>query len=289
MVSRSTWPASSPTTASLSPASGTGTSVRGLRNPEALSAGFQGNVSGKRFLERCFVMPRPPKPYYARGAWRSDFGGVKNRVLARGPDDDDTRLRAEEELLKLRKEASLLGRNAGGDTPFGVVAERFLDAYQGRPAYQDFSNELHWFMGLDLAADPDKPAKRAGNNLNSGGRFGLPCKSWPVRRIDAAAVEGYLRKRKDAGLSGYHAFVALRTLMNWAVRKKYVHSHDLDSVDQDLRRKGRRRYLPADADVVRVFDGARGKFKELLLVYATTGVRPGELRTVTVDEFDREN
>jgi integrase len=77
--------------------------------------------------------------------------------------------------------------------------------------------------------------------------------------------------------------------MNWAVRKKYLAGHDLDSVEQDLRRKGRRRYLPADADVVRVFDAARGKFKELLLVYATTGVRPSELRTVTVDEFDREN
>jgi integrase len=234
-------------------------------------------------------MARPSKPYYTRGAWRSDFGGVKNRVLTRGPRNAETRLRAEEELLRLRKEASALRQPPGGDTPFGVVAERFLENYAGRPAYQDFSNELHWFMGLDLAADPLKPARRAGNNLNSGGRLGVPCKSWPIRRVNAQVVEGYLRRRKGAGLSGYHAFVTLRALMNWAVKKRYIASHDLDSIEADLRRKGRRRYLPADADVARVFAGAAGKFKELLLVYMTTGIRPSELRTVTIDEFDREN
>jgi hypothetical protein len=78
----------------------------------------------------------------------------------------------------------------------------------------------------------------------------VPCKSWPIRRIKAEVVEGYLRRRKQAGLSGYYAFVALRTLMNWAVKKKYLPTHDLDSVDPALRRKGRRHYLPADEDVL---------------------------------------
>ena len=234
-------------------------------------------------------MARPPKPYYTRGAWRSDFGGVKNRVLVRGPEDPATKLRAEEELLELRKEASLFRQPASADTPFGVVVEQFLDRYQGRPAYQDFSNELHWFMGLDLAANSDKPAQRAGSNLKSGGRLGVPCKSWAIRRITTKVVEDYLQRRKEAGLAGYHAFVTLRTLMNWALKKKFVAAHDLDSIDEDLRRKGRRRYLPSDADVVRIFNGASGKFKELLLVYITTGIRPSELRTVTIDEFDKEN
>jgi integrase len=29
--------------------------------------------------------------------------------------------------------------------------------------------------------------------------------------------------------------------------------------------------------------------RDLLLVYATTGIRPSELRTVRIDEFDRQN
>ena len=203
--------------------------------------------------------------------------------------NSEPKIRAEEELFKLRKEASLFQQPASADTPFGLVVEQFLDRYQGRPAYQDFSNELHWFMGLDLAANADKPAQRAGSNLESGGRLGVPCKSWAICRITAGVVEDYLQRRKEAGLAGYHAFVTLRTLMNWAVKKKFVAAHDLDSIDEDLRRKGRRRYLPSDADVVRIFDGALGKFKELLLVYITTGIRPSELRTVTIDEFDREN
>jgi integrase len=234
-------------------------------------------------------MARPPKAYHSRGAWRTDFNGVKNRVLVRGPKNAETRLKADKELLRLREEARLVQQLPGLDTPFAVVVEQFLAAYAGRPAYQDFGNELHWFMGLDLASDPDRPTQRAGNNVAHGGRFGVPCKSWPIRRINAEVVEGYLRRRKTAGLSGYHAFVTLRTLMNWAVKKKFLTSHDLDQVDAELRRKGRRHYLPADADVVRVFQGADGHFKELLLVYMTTGIRPSELRTVRIDEFDREN
>src|SRR4051794_17222646 len=234
-------------------------------------------------------MARPPKPYYTRNAWRTDFGGVKNRVLVRGPKNAETRLQAERELLRLREAARLFQQCPAMETPFAIVVDQFLENYAGRPAYQDFSNELHWFMGLDLIANSDHPAKRAGSNVAHGGRFGVPCKSWPIRRINAEVVEGYLRRRKEAGLSGYHAFVTLRTLMNWAVKKKFIPSHDLDSIDPALRRKGRRYYLPADEDIVRVFEGARGRLKNLLLVYMTTGIRPSELRTVTIDEFDRPN
>jgi integrase len=77
--------------------------------------------------------------------------------------------------------------------------------------------------------------------------------------------------------------------MNWAKKKGYIPSHDLDTVDQALRRRGRRRYLPADRDVVRIFEAATGRFQELLLVYMTTGIRPSELRTVRIEEFDRPN
>ncbi len=233
-------------------------------------------------------MARPPKAYYNRGAWRTDFGGVRNRVLVRGVKNADTKLQAEKELLRLREEASLLQHSPGLNAPFVAVVERFLADYVGRPAYQDFSNELHWFMGMDLAADPDNPVKRAGNNQASGGRFGVPCVEWPIRRINAEVVEGYLRRRKAAGLAGYHAFVALRTLMNWAVKKKYIPFHDLNQVDRDLRRKGRQRFIPADAEVALAFQKAEGKLKDICLLLMTTGVRPKEIVTVTIDEFKPE-
>lgn len=235
-------------------------------------------------------MPRIPRPWYADGAWRTDLGNVRNRVLIRGPEDADTRFLAEKELLRLREEAKLFQRHAGMHTPFGMVVEQFLADYVGRPSYQDFFNELHWFMGGTTAVSPDPKAKktRRGKNRPNGGRFGIPCKNWPIYRVNAAVVERYLRKRKAAGLSGHHAYVVIRTLMNWARKKDFIPAHDLDKVDKSLRRKGRRHYLPADADVVRVFQGAAGKFQELLQVYMLTGIRPSEARTVTIDEFDRE-
>jgi len=62
--------------------------------------------------------------------------------------------------------------------------------------------------------------------------------------------------------------------MNWAKKKSYIPTHDLDQVDQRLRRKGRRRYIPPDADVAQVFNAAAGKFKDVLLAFMLTGVRP---------------
>ena len=197
-------------------------------------------------------MARPPKPRYEDGAWRTDFGGIRRRILIKGPKNDATSLQAEKELLRLREEARLFDNHGNMDTLFGVVVEEFLDDYVGRPAYADFFNELHWFMG-GSSSKSGKPKTKRGQDRPVGGRFGFPCKAWPIRRINADVVEKYLRQRKKAGLSGYHAFVAIRTLLNWAKKKGYLPAHDLDRVDRALRRKGRRRYLPPDADVVCVF------------------------------------
>jgi hypothetical protein len=78
-------------------------------------------------------VPRPPKPWYADGAWRTDFG-YRNRPLVRGPKNAETRLQAEKELLRLREEAQILRQQPAANTPFAVVVERFLEVYTGRPA-----------------------------------------------------------------------------------------------------------------------------------------------------------
>jgi integrase len=236
-------------------------------------------------------MARPPKPWYARGAWRTDFGGERNKVLITGPRNSDTKLQAEKALLGLREQVQVLHHHPGMNTPIAVVVERFLDEYADRVVYQDYCNELNWFMGADLskARGLDGRKNRRGENRPSGGRFGFPCKSWPISRIDAELVEKYLRRRKAAHLGGFHAYVALRALMDWARRKRYIAAHDLDLVDRSLRKRGRRRYLPqSNEEVIRAFRAAKGKFREFLLVLMLTGMRPKEIQTVLVEEFDRE-
>lgn len=235
-------------------------------------------------------MARPAKPWYDRGAWRTDFAGERNKVLFQGPKNADTKLLAEKALLELRQQAKLLTEHPAMDTPIAVVVERFLDEYTDRVVYEDYRNELNWFMGADTskARGVDEKKNRRGENRPSGGRFGFPCKAWPIRRIDADLVEKYLRRRKAENLGGSHAYVALRTLMEWAKRNKYVTAHDLDLVDPKLRKRGRRHYLPEDAEVFRAYRATQGKFREFLNVLMLTGMRPKEIRTVHVAEFDAE-
>jgi integrase len=235
-------------------------------------------------------MARPAKPWYDRGAWRTDFAGESNKVLVQGPKNADTKLLAEKALLELRQQAKLLNDHPAMDTPIAVVVERFLDEYTDRVVYEDYRNELNWFMGADTSKAKGVEGKknRRGDNRPSGGRFGFPCKAWPIRRIDADLVEKYLRRRKAENLGGSHAYVALRTLMEWAKRNKYVTAHDLDLVDPKLRKRGRRHYLPEDAEVFRAYRATQGKFREFLNVLMLTGMRPKEIRTVHVAEFDAE-
>ena len=55
---------------------------------------------------------------------------------------------------------------------------------------------------MAAAADPGRPPTRRGKDRPSGGRFGFPCKLWPIRRIDAELVEKYLRRRKKKAWGG---------------------------------------------------------------------------------------
>ncbi len=233
-------------------------------------------------------MARPAKPWYDRGAWRTDFAGERNKVLVQGPKNADTKLLAEKALLELRQQAKLLNDHPAMDTPIAVVVERFLDEYTDRVVYEDYRNELNWFKGADTskAKGVEEKKNRRGENRPSGGRFGFPCKDWPIRRIDADLVEKYLRRRKAENLGGSHAYVALRTLMEWAKRNKYVTAHDLDLVDPKLRKRGRRHYLPEDAEVFRAYRATQGKFRDFLNVLMLTGMRTKEIRTVQVAEFD---
>src|SRR3954447_8937017 len=107
-------------------------------------------------------MARPPKSWYDRGAWRTDFGGERNRVLIYGPENPEMRLQAEKELIRLREEARLVRGCPALETPFAVVVERFLESHAGRPVYSDYSNELHWFMGAAPSAEPD-PGRAKSN------------------------------------------------------------------------------------------------------------------------------
>ena len=235
-------------------------------------------------------MARPAKPWYDRGAWRTDFAGERNKVLVLGPKNADTKLLAEKALLELRQHAKLLNDHPGMETPIAVVVERFLDEYTDRVVYQDYRNELNWFMGADTSKARGAGATKGGRGESrpSGGRFGFPCKEWPIRRINADLVEKYLRRRKAANLGGFHAYVALRSLMEWARKNKYVFSHDLDLVDSKLRKRGRTRFIPEDGEVFRAYRSTRGKFREFLNVLMLTGMRTKEIRTVLVEEFDPE-
>jgi hypothetical protein len=103
-------------------------------------------------------VPCIPRPW-CRWCVAHDFGGIRNRILIQGDQDADTLLLAEKELIRLREESKVLQRHSCMNTPFGVVVEKLLACYVGRPAYQDFCNELHWFMGGSSAAEssPDQP------------------------------------------------------------------------------------------------------------------------------------
>jgi hypothetical protein len=120
----------------------------GLRSPSALPTKALREIPRDISFEGLH-MARPPRPWYARGAWRTDFGGERNKVLVTGPKNSETKLLAEKALLELREQVKLLHDHPGMNTPIAMLVERFLNDYANRVVHQDYRNELNWFMRAD--------------------------------------------------------------------------------------------------------------------------------------------
>jgi integrase len=107
-----------------------------------------------------------------------------------------------------------------------------------------------------------------------------------IRSLDLEQRKMSLVKAGRKPCTVNHAIIALQTCWNWGVRNEILTSNPLVRVEK-LHAEGRRRVMTSDEfrEMLRHSDAL---FRQVLLVFRLTGVRPGEFRKLTWDHVNWE-
>lgn len=204
-------------------------------------------------------MPRQPKPFFHRGWWVTDVGGQRTK-LAHGREN---RKQAEQAFYELLAKASYAPE--GKTTPQLAVwelCEKFLEWVEIHRAEKTFADYKDWLT---------RWVKLHGR------RFARD-----IRPLDLEEWKAALVRSGKKPCTVNHAVIAVQTCWNWGVRNELLPSNPLTKVEK-LHAEGRQRVL-TPAEFRSMLRSSDALFRQVLLVFRLTGVRPGEFRKLTWDQ-----
>ena len=223
---------------------------------------------GARFLRQKLlldgsVMPRRPKPFFHRGWWVTNVGGIRTK-LAQGR---GSKAAAEDALLDLLREQRTCERRPCVQLTVRELCDSFLDwieLHRAAATYTDYRRWLREWVTLH-------GAERARE----------------IRAIDLEDWKQQLAGRLRAPTSINHAIVAVKTCWSWGFKNELLVANPLRRVPK-LFAEGRERVLTAD-EFRTLLRHSDPTFRQVLLFLRLTGCRPGELRALRWDQIDFEN
>lgn len=219
-------------------------------------------------------MSRQAKPFFHRGWWKTDVGGVRTK-LAHGFKNKEQAEQAFHEML-----AKMGGQPVTKTVHQMAVWElcdQFLDWVKLHRSNATFRDYLHFQAG-----PKDKRwqgwVPRHGKSL--------------ARNIGKLDLEEWKKHLVEQGLrpcSVNHGLVAVQRCWNWALDNDVLPSNPLRKVEH-LPTEGRERVAtPAEFRSL-LRHSSDALFRQILLTYRRTGARPGEVRKLTwpMVKWDRQ-
>jgi integrase len=206
-------------------------------------------------------MPRRPKPFFHRGWWCSNVGGSRTK-LARGRKN---KAAAENALLDLLSELRLHpDRQTYPQLTVNDLCEKFLDWVELHRAPDTYTDYRHW-LGLW--------AKLHGTR-----------RAWDIQALDLEEWKANLAQRDLSPWTANHAVVAVKTCWSWGLKNGLLRGNTLQKV-QKLVAEGRERTL-TPAEFLSLLRHSDALFRQVLLFFRLTGIRPGEFARLTWAQVD---
>lgn len=204
-------------------------------------------------------MPAQPKPFWHRGWWVTDTGGQRTK-LNKGPKDRETRKAAEKALHEL------LARPPEQRDTLAVWAlcEEFLDWVKLHRAPRTFVNYCD-----DLRLWVKHHGRRPVSD---------------IRPLDLERLKAALVKEGKKPCTVNHVIIAVQTCWNWGVKHDLLVSNPLAKVEK-LHVEGRQRVLTPE-EFRWLLRHSDALFRQVLLVFRLTGLRPGEFCKLTWEMVD---
>jgi integrase len=209
-------------------------------------------------------MPRRPKPFFHRGWWKTNVGQPQTK-LAKGREN---KAAAEDALLDLLNER----RQHPDRKPYPQltvedIGEKFLDWVQLHRSEDTYDDYRDW--------------------LNKWVKLHGPRR---VRDIRALDLEEWKQQLAGRGLSHWtvnHAIVAVKTCWSWGFKNDLLPVNPLQKV-QKLDVEGRERTFTPE-EFLGLLKNTDALFRQVLLFFRLTGIRPGEFCRLNWEQVDFEN
>jgi integrase len=209
-------------------------------------------------------MPRQPKPFFHRGWWVTDAGGQRTK-LARGIEN---RKQAEQAFHEMLAKA---GYAPGGKTAPQLavweLCEQFLDwvtIHRSEKTFTDYRDWLSRWVKLH--------GKKLARDIRP-----LDLEQWKAALVRAG--------RKPCTVN--HAIVTVQTCWNWGVKNELLPANPLTKVEK-LFAEGRERTFTPE-EFLALLRNSDALFRQVLLFFRLTGIRPGEFHRLTWDQVDFDN
>src|SRR5262245_6475321 len=216
------------------------------------------------FLAGSHPMPRRAKPFFHRGWWVTDVGGQRTK-LAQGREN---RKQAEQAFHEMLAKASYSPEaKTVQQVAVWELCEQFLDWVQIHRAEKTFS-DYHDCLSRWVKLHGKKLAR-------------------DVRPLDLEQWKADLLKSGKKPCTVNHAIVAVQTCWNWGVKNELLPSSPFAKVEK-LHTDGRQRVLMPE-ELRLLLRHSDALFRQVLLVFRLTGIRPGELVQLGWDQVDWES
>lgn len=209
-------------------------------------------------------MPRRPKPFFHRGWWCSNVGGRRSK-LAQGRENKSA---AEDALLDLLNELRYYpDRKTYPQLTVRDLCEKFLDWVELHRSPDTYDDYRDW--------------------LNKWVKLHGPKRAREIRADDLEEWKQALAKQHLSPWTVNHAIISVKTCWSWAVKNDFSAVNPLQKV-QKLDAEGRERTFSPD-EFLTLLRNADALFRQALLFFRLTGIRPGEFRRLSWEQVDLDN
>jgi integrase len=212
-----------------------------------------------------------PHYYAAKGGWYVTHRG-RQHCLAKGPDDDETRAKAERAFHQLM----LVQKAAGDDATVYAILNAFLDevkinrseaTYEAwRRRLADFNDAFGHLRVSDLRQHQVSDWLRSKQTET---------RQHPTRG----------KVRWGAGTVRM-TIIAINAAFNWAAREKRISTNPIAGIQKPP--PGRRERAMTQAEFEQLLRVASRAYHDYLIVLDQTGARPGEIAKATCADVDEK-